>query len=73
MVRPAVEYASSVWDPHRQADIKALEQIQRRAARYVYNNYTERAPGCVTGMIEKLQWDSLAKRIYENRLSMLYK
>ena len=35
---PVLEYAAPVWDPYRQADIKALEQVQRRAARYVYND-----------------------------------
>ena len=73
MVRPAIEYASTVWDPHRQGDIKALEQVQRRAARYVFNNYTDRTPGCVTSMLQKLQWESLESRRYKNRLTMLYK
>ena len=36
IVRPAVEYASTDWDPHRQKHIKAVEQVQRRAARYVW-------------------------------------
>ena len=47
VVRPVLEYASPMWDPYRQADIKALEQVQRREARYVYNDYTSRTPGCV--------------------------
>ena len=38
MVRPVLDYASIVWDPHHQGDIKILEQVQRRAARYVYNS-----------------------------------
>ena len=32
VVRPVLENASPVWDPYRQADIRALEQVQRRAA-----------------------------------------
>ena len=39
MVRPVLDYASTVWDPHHQGDIKILEQVQQRAARYVYNNH----------------------------------
>ena len=39
MVRPVLDYASTVWDPHQQGDIKILEQVQRRAARYVYNDW----------------------------------
>ena len=30
-------YATPVWDPNSQADIKALEQVQHRAAPYVYD------------------------------------
>jgi hypothetical protein len=35
LVRPTLEYASAVWDPHYQTDIKKLEMVQRRAVRYV--------------------------------------
>ena len=37
MVRPIVEYASSVWAPHTHTNINQLESIQRRAARFCYN------------------------------------
>ena len=33
MVRPQLEYASDVWDPHQVGDIMKLEKVQRRAAR----------------------------------------
>jgi hypothetical protein len=42
IVRPTIEYAATVWDPTSQSKIKALENIQRRAARFVTNNYTDR-------------------------------
>ena len=73
MVRPTLEYASSVWDPHLQKDIKALEQVQRRAARYVLNDYSTRTPGCVSNMVNQLQWESLESRRRTDRLMMLYK
>jgi hypothetical protein len=38
-VRPSLEYASTVWDPHTQANINKVESIQRRAARFITNNY----------------------------------
>ena len=38
MVRPSLEYASTVWDTPNQAHIKQLESVQRIAARYVYND-----------------------------------
>jgi hypothetical protein len=37
LVRPSLEYACSVWDPHLKADINKMEMVQRRAARYVTN------------------------------------
>ena len=38
-----------VWGPaHRQADIRVIENVQRRAARYVNNDYTTRTAGCFT-------------------------
>ena len=59
LVRPSIEYASSVWDPYTRNNIHQLEAIQRRAARFVYNNFYDREPGVVTSMISRLQWESL--------------
>ena len=73
MVRPVLDYASSVWDLHLQSDIKTLEQVQRRAARYVCNDYTTHTPGCVTAMVEDIGWENLQDRRYTARLSLLYK
>ena len=33
-IRPQLEYASVVWNPHLQKDIKKLERIQRAATRW---------------------------------------
>jgi hypothetical protein len=33
LVRPVLEYASSVWDPHQITTTRDIEQVQRRAAR----------------------------------------
>ena len=74
MVCPRLKYSSTVWDPHHNRDIHNLEQVQRRAARFVNRNYTERGtPGCVTNMIQSLGWKSLQHRCYINRLTMLFK
>ena len=35
LVRPKLEYAATVWDPHLTNDKNALEKVQRCAARYV--------------------------------------
>ena len=72
MVRPILENASPVWDPYQQTDIKALEQVQQSAARYVFNDYSARTPGCVTKMLDDLEWEPLEVRRHD-RLSMLYR
>ena len=35
LVRPVLEYASSLWDPHLNKNILAIEMVQRRAACWV--------------------------------------
>ena len=40
LVKPILEYASSVWSPRTQRDIDAIENVQRRAARFATNNYS---------------------------------
>ena len=36
-------------------------------------NYTDRTPGCVTAMLNSLEWIPLSTRRYHQRLIMLYK
>ena len=70
-VRPQVEYASTVWDPHTHKSINKLEQVQRHAARYVTGSYDYTRS--VTVMLDDLQWPTLAKRRQDSRLIMMYK
>ena len=72
MVRPILEYGSSVWDPYTQGLQDELEKVQNRAARVVTRNYN-RDEGCMTGIIEQLKRESLKKRKKDNRLILLYK
>ena len=39
MVRPILEYGSSVWDPYTNKLQEELEKVQNRAARFVTRNY----------------------------------
>jgi hypothetical protein len=59
MARPTLEYAPTVWDSHSSAETHKLDQVQRRAARFVHNNYTECTPGCATHMVQNLSWQPL--------------
>ena len=54
LVRPKLEYATTVWNPHLTTDKIALEKVQRRAARYVKGIYSS-----VTQMVNELKWESL--------------
>jgi len=70
-VQPIVEYASTVWSPHIKADINKLEMIQRRAARFVLNNYSRFAS--VTRMLDILKWPTLENRRNTAKIIMFYK
>ena len=61
MVRPILEYGSSVWDPHPDKLQKELEKVQNRAARFVTRNYVYET-GSMTGILGQLKWESLKKR-----------
>ena len=71
LVRPLVEYASTVWGPHTDKNIKKLEMVQRRAARFVTSRHHNRSS--VSDMLEGLNWRSLEDRRKYARLCMLYK
>ena len=71
LVRPIVEYASTVWDPYTQKDIRTLEMVQRRGARYVCNKHGNRSS--VDTILDTLKWKTLQRRRKEARLDMLYK
>ena len=70
MVRPILEYGSSVWDPHTDMPQEELEKVQNRAARFVTRNYVYET-GSMTGILGQLKWESLKKRRKDNRLIIL--
>ena len=71
LVRPTLEYASSVWDPYHTSKITKIEKVQRRAARFVTNcNSTEK--GCVTKALQQLKWPTLEQRRKHSRLSTMF-
>jgi len=50
LVRPNVEYAPAVWDPHLKKDVKSEQTIQSRTARFVKGE-NRREDGIVTQTI----------------------
>ena len=73
LVRPVLDYASPAWDSTSSEDIMRLEKVQRQAAQFVHGNYSERNLGCVTRMVNNLNWETLESRRKKERLAMLYK
>lgn len=71
LVRPQLEYSSSVWSTHTQQNINKIEMIQRRAARWVTNDYSTYSS--VTHILGNLGWRSLANGKSDARLLMFYK
>ena len=72
LVRPVLDYGSSVWDPPGVVLQEELESMQKRAARFVTGNYNYET-GSMTGILGQLKWESLKKRRKDNRLILLYK
>ena len=71
LVRPLLEYAAPVWDPHQQNEIDELEKVQRRAARFVCNRH--RNTSSVGDMLAQLEWPTLQERRQNTRVSLLKK
>ena len=61
LVRPILEYDSSVGDPQSIRLQDELEKVQKRAARFVTGHYVYET-GSMTGILKQLKWESLKKR-----------
>ena len=70
-MRPKLEYASEVWDPHFQCDIKQLGSVQRLARRFCKRDYSYKSN--VTTMLNDLEWEPLALRRKQARLMTIHK
>ena len=71
LVKPVLDYAATVWSPYTQKDIDMVEQVQRRAARFIFNNYSRLAS--VSEMLTDLNWATLTHSRKEQKAVMLYK
>ena len=71
LVRSNLEYCSTIWSPHTQKLKHKLENVQRRAARYVTHRYHNTSS--VSNMLNHLNWPPLEHRRNFSRLTMLYK
>ena len=60
MIRPIIEYAAIIWSPYTQSLINNLETVQRKAARFVCNNYYRYSS--IPEMLQQLGWPTLEHR-----------
>lgn len=70
LIRPKLEYACIVWDPHTKSNIYSLEKIQRRAVRFIYSKYGRSVS--VTKVMQDNQIPTLQSRRQLHRLKFLY-
>ena len=66
-VRPTLEYASTVWTPHTEADKNQLKMVQSRAVKEDYIRTSS-----VIDLNEDLRWNTLQQCRDQAQLSMMY-
>ena len=70
LIRPILEYAAGVWDPHSSSLSKRVEAIQRRAARVITHEYSRYTS--VTDLLATLKLQTLKERRFQHRLHLFY-
>lgn len=70
LVRPKLEYACAIWDPHQITLIQTLESIQNRAARFIYSDYYHSS---VTELKSQANMVNLASRRKISRQCLFHK
>ena len=71
LIRPQLEYASTVLSPHTATDIYKLESVQLGAARWATRDYQQTSS--ITTMLGNLIWRTPDQRHIDSRLVMMYK
>ena len=71
LVRSTLEYSAPIWDPYLKVDITKIEKIQRKAARFIQNDY--KYTSSVTLMLKQLGWKDLETRRRDLRLALFFK
>ena len=70
LVRPHVEYASTVWDPHHKTKIDKLEKVQNEAACFIIVTIRYNRMDSPSEMKTQLKWNSLQERRFLQRQSV---
>ena len=77
IVRSRLDFAATVWDPHHSCLTKKLENVQRRGARFVFNERYRKSLGAAnkspSEMLQTLNWPPLETRRKQQRLIIFHK
>ena len=73
LVLPVLEYGCTIWDPYTNKDIRNLEKIQRRAARFILNDYKYSWHTSVSQLLHDVNLPSLQSQRSNSKAIMLYK
>ena len=71
LLRPQLEYASAIWDPHTKRNNYKVEMVQRRAARWTMNDCARTTN--VSSLLHELDWQTHEERRSVARLCLFYK
>ena len=75
IVRPCLEYACTVWSPYAVGDIKMIESVQHRSARWIksfYNPVLQKWTKSSDACVSELGWPSLHLRRKYFSVLMIY-
>ena len=72
LVRPHLEYASSVWSPHQKYQINSIEAVQRKEAHFC-KNCSNGKPRTATLLIQALNREPLQMTRETGRLMLFFK
>jgi hypothetical protein len=61
LVRPVLEYASTMWDPHQSCLQENLEKVQKTAARFITSNCNYEQ-GIMTTLLKQTKLEPLKER-----------
>ena len=62
MVRSVLEYGATLWDPYLQKEINMLEQVQRKALRFIAGDFKTFQTGTIKRLHGKLNIPTLQER-----------
>ena len=60
LVRPQLDYAAPIWNPHHQTEINRIQNAQRTVARWACRRWLNQSH--VVEMLDELQWPELHER-----------